>query len=887
MSAATVPAGTMTFFFTDVEGSTRLWETNHNAMALALARHDGIVRAAIVEHGGHIFKTGGDAFFAAFQHASDGLAAALTLQRRLATVAWDDLTALSVRTALHTGIAEARDDDYFGPALNRTARLLAAGYGGQMLLSKATRDALLGALPADVTLRDLGERRLKDLTLPEQIFQVIVPDLPDTFPPLLTLDARPNNLPAQQTSLIGRDAELETARRRLRQPDLRLLTLTGPGGTGKTRLSLQLAADVIDDYTHGVWFVSLAAVTDAEMVATEIAEALGVREEGGQSAEASVIEHLRERQLLLVLDNFEQVLAAAALVGRLIVACPTLTILVTSRAALHVYGEHEYPVPPLALPDRRRRPPLDQLATYPAIDLFVQRSRAVKPDFALTAENASAVADICARLDGLPLALELAASRSKILAPQAMLARLDSRLKLLTGGARDRPERQQTLRAAIAWSHDLLAGEEQTLFARLSVFTGSFTLDAAEQVVGGDLDVFDGVFSLVDKSLLRQEDAGTEEEPRFAMLATIREFGQEQLEERGETEVVRLSHAEHFLAFAEGGRPALRGPDQAAWLDRLQTEHDNIRLALDTFDSAGLGAEELRLADALWGFWLLRGLLSEGFSRLDRAIAAGTDAPDATMASALDGAGLIAQLRGDDERAELLFQRALALFRSIGDDEGAASALDNLGMAAQGRGDDMEAAAALFEEALTLRRAADDAHGVALSLTNLANHALLHRDFDRAIAHGEECVSICRDLDNQYMEALSLSNLADALRVRGELHRAVAVYGEALTLLRELGNQVSIADGLEGMAAVAIATGHTEQGVMLFGAVDTLRHETGILSDSVTTASLDAARVDALSQLGESRFQASWNEGAQMGALQAIDLALRSIASLSAARLPA
>src|SRR5215218_4985898 len=533
---------TLTFLFTDVEGSTFLWERNLKAMSEALVRHDEILRTAIEAYEGHVFKTVGDAFYAAFPRAPKALSAALDAQRALHHAEWEETGPLRVRMALHTGAAEERDGDYFGPSLNRVARLLSAGHGGQVLLSLATHELVRDELPEETGLRDLGERRLKDLSRPERVFQITSSSLPSEFPPLRTLDSRRNNLPTQPTPLVGREREVAQVCERLRSPAVRLLTLTGPGGTGKTRLGLQAAAELIDEFEGGTFFVPLAPITNPALVAPTIARVLGLTETGDQTLEELLRDYLRDRQTLLLVDNFEQVLGAAPLVTELLSAAPNLKVLTTSRILLRLYGEYEFAVPPLEVPDPGRRQSLEQVTQYEAVRLFIERARAAKADFAVTSDNAPEVAEICVRLDGLPLAIELAAARIKLLSPRAILDRLGDRLKLLTGGARNLPERQRTLRGAIEWSYDLLDAAERTLFTRAAVFSGGFTLEAMETVCDAGeelpLDIFEGASSLLDKSLLRQEE-GTEDEPRFVMLETIHEYARERLEQSGEAEEMR------------------------------------------------------------------------------------------------------------------------------------------------------------------------------------------------------------------------------------------------------------------------------------------------------------------------------------------------------------
>ena len=659
--------GTVTFLFTDIEGSTKWWERDAATMQVALARHDEILRSAIEAHGGYVFKTLGDAFCAGFPAAPDALDAALVAQRALSDEPWDEGLAIKAKMALHTGTVEERDGDYFGPPVNRVARLLAIANGGQVLLSTSTQELVRDELPSESGLRDLGEHRLKDLFRPERIFQLSAPGLPSEFPPLRTLESRPNNLPMQPTPLVGRERETAEVADRVKIEEARLLTLTGPGGTGKTRLALQAAADLLEEFEDAVFFVALATITDPALVASAIAGPLGVKESGDQPLEEGLKAYLRDRNLLLVLDNFEQVLEGAPLVGGLLDACPKLKVLATSRIPLRLYGEIEYPVPPLALPDPTVLPPLEVLTQYEAVRLFVERAKAVKGDFEITNESAPAVAEICARLDGLPLAIELAAARVRLLPPQKMLQRLGNRMKLLKGGARDLPTRQQTLRGAIDWSHDLLEEDEKTLFGRLSVFAGGRTLEAMEEICDpeGDLDALEGVESLVGKSLLKQEE-GSGGEPRFVMLETVHEYAREKLKESGWAEEMQRLHAAYFLAMAEEAEPELRGPREQEWMDRLEAEHDNLRVALSWSLGGGDGVLGLRLAGALGQFWKVRGHFSEGRGWLEEALAGCGEAPPDARARVLAESGNLAMDQGDFERSKASSQEALAPLSGTG-----------------------------------------------------------------------------------------------------------------------------------------------------------------------------------------------------------------------------
>jgi len=579
------PLSTLTFLFTDIESSTRLWEQFPQGMKAALERHDALLRAAVEGANGRVVKTTGDGLMAVFASVRDGVSACLDAQQGLVVEPWAETGPLCVRMGLHAGEAQARGGDYFGPALNRTARLMSAAHGGQVLLSAAAASLAVDQLPDGAALRDLGEHRLKDLERPEHIFQLLHPDLRADFPPLASLDRRPNNLPAQPTTLIGREAELGEIMRRLSSEGVRLLTLTGPGGIGKTRTSLQAGAELVEQF-EGVYFVELASITDPEAVPTAIAQTLGLRESSDRSQLDELKAYLRPKTMLLLLDNFEQVTRAAARVAELLRDCPGLKLLVTSREALHIRGEFIFPLSPLALPEADlKKLSVEQLTGYEAVRLFIERARAVKPDFKVTDENAAAVAEICIRVDGLPLTIELAAARIRLFSPQALLERLGSRLNLLRGGARDMPARQQTLRDAIDWSYDLLDAGEKRLFELLSVFQGC-TFTAVEGVTGGieplddsGLEVLDGLTSLVDKSLIRQVDQKSGES-RFVMLETIREYAAERLEEeRGFHEAAKRTHAVYFAEFTRCQWERLTGHEREAALEDLVSDLDNVRAA--------------------------------------------------------------------------------------------------------------------------------------------------------------------------------------------------------------------------------------------------------------------------------------------------------------------
>ncbi len=825
-----LPGGTLTFLFTDIAGSTTRWERQPQAMERALARHDELLRQAIDAYGGHVVKTVGDAFQAVFTTAPAALEAAIAAQRALAAEAWGSIEPLRVRMALHVGIVQQRDGDYFGQPLNRVARLCTAGHGGQVLLSNAAQELARDALPKGTELRDLGEHRLKDLARPERIFQVVAPDLPADFPALRTLDRYTHNLPAQATPLIGREAEVLAVCDLVRRENVRLLTLTGPGGIGKTRLALQAAADVLDDFRDGVFFVPLAPIRDPELVLTAIAQVLGVKELGDRPLVEQIKAYLHEKRTLLLLDNFEQVAAAGPLVADLLAAAPQLKVMVTSREVLHLYGEHEFSVPPLSLPDLRRLPPIERLTQYEAVRLFTERAQAVRSDFTVTSENAPAIAEICTRLDGLPLAIELAAARSKLFPPKALLARLDKRLTVLTGGPRDLPSRQQTLRGAIAWSYDLLDAAEQAIFARLGVFVGGCTPEAAEAVLaddqaGDETDltvyisasvVLDGLTSLVDKSLLKHEE-DISGEPRFVMLETIREYALERLESSGEADAIRWRHVHFFMELAEAAEPHLYG--QRTWVSRLEVEHDNLRAAL-AWSIGHAGDIGLRLAGALGSFWYLHCHHREGCAWLRKALDRARDADGASshrfQAKALNQAGYLSMFLHDLARANTLLEQSVALWREVDDPRGLARALCDWG-AAMDRQGDRNAARTCLEESIALFRQSGERGGLVGALFWHGLIASLQQDFATARASAEESIRLGREVGNISLVAASMSAVVAYITFReGDYAGAQALLEEGLRLARDADDKPGIALTLGLLGSLAYRQGHYDSAKPLF-----------------------------------------------------------------------
>ncbi len=698
-----------------------------------------------------------------------------------------------------------------------------------------------------------------------------------SVPLLESPDSRPHNLSVQLTSLLGREGEVAAVEKLLRQEDVRLLTLTGPGGTGKTRLGLQVASNLLGSFKDGVFFIALSTISDPGLVVSTIAQTLGIKEAGGVSLLQSLKQYLQDKQMLLLLDNFEQLLAAAPAAADLLTASPRLKVLVTSRAVLHVQGEQEFPVPSLALPDLKHLPPVENLAQYGAVALFVRRARAAKPSFTITNENAHAVAEICTRLDGLPLAIELAAARIKLLSPQAMLARLENRFKLLTGGAQDLPSRQQTMRGAIAWGYDLLAEDEKRLFRQLSVFVGGCTLEAVEAVCGGEgdleIDVLSGVESLLDKSMLRQKEQA-DGEPRFTMLETIREYGLECLKEGGETETLRR-HAGFFLTLAEEAEPELTGSRQVELLGQLETEHDNLRAALQWMGASGEIELGLRLAGALWRFWDVHGYLSEGRKWLEGFLARAQSGsiPASVRAKATNGAGVLAGTQGDFERQDVILQESLALYRELGDKLGVAQSLNNLGSIAYSRGD-WERAAALYMESLSLRRELGDKWGIANSLNNLGGVAYSQGDYERAAALYAESLELRRELGDRRGIGMSLNNLGEVAQQQGDYERAAALYIESLDLRRELGDKLFIASSLSNLGEVACDQGDCERAAHLFGAAEALRETIGSPLPLAKRHEYERRVAAACDALGRESFAAAWAEGRAMTLKQAIAYAL-------------
>lgn len=845
-----LPAGTLTFLFTDIEGSTKLQnELGTDRYQDVLETHTRILRDAFKD-GGVEIRIEGDALFVVFPVAAQALRATAAAQRALTKAAFPHGATVRVRMGMHTGEGRPASvdagADYVGIDVNRAARVAAAGHGGQVLLTESTATLARAELGDGLSLRDLGEFRLKDLPRPERLYQLLIDGCPTDFPAVQSLDRTATFLPPQPSTFIGRTREIAEGQRLLERS--RLVTLTGPGGTGKTRLSLRIAEESADKFRDGTYFVPLAPIADPELVPSTIAHTLGVQVSGAEMPLTRVLDFVKDKRMLLVLDNFEQILPAAAVIGQLLGASPALKVIASSRAPLRISGEQEFPVPPLELPDPARLPSLEVLAQSDAVRLFVERAMAVRPDFLVTPENAAAIAEIVFRLDGLPLAIELAAARVKVLTPQSMLPKLRQGLDMLASTARDLPDRQRTLRGAIAWSWNLLDPAERRLLARFGVFVGGGTLEQVEEVgcPGAELgrDLLDILSALVEHSLVRQSEfAG---EPRFRMLVTIREYALEKLAESGEREEIRRRHALAFLALAENARPQLQGPEQKRWLDLLELEHDNLRGALETSIDSGMAEEACRLVSALWRFWQVRGHLVEGTQWATRVLALPLDGvPPLTRMRAYEAAGGMAYWRGDFETVRTLYTRALEIAEVHASEAEQANALYNLSFvfglpSSDGSRSDLSRALELVRAARAKWSSAGDRPGVGRASWALATYLHFGRPgeverskLEEARALTEEALAIHRERTNRF-------DVAWDLHLLGMIDVKLGRFDDAATSFREAAGLFTADNDLSGLAVIAsdasmlaLGRGQRERQAVLVGLADALakRSGTGLLQN--------------------------------------------------------
>jgi predicted ATPase/class 3 adenylate cyclase len=914
------PAGTVTFLFTDIEGSTRLWEQYPEGMQRALSRHDDLIRAAIEGHGGNVIKTTGDGFHAAFETGLGGVAAALSAQETLRAAKWDELDShpVRVRMGLHTGEAEARAGDYYGPALNRAARLMAVGHGGQTLLSTTTADLVRDQLPDGASLRDLGEHRLKDLVRPEHVFQLSHPALQADFPPLRSVDAYPNNIPIQLTTFIGRERELKEAKERL--ASARLLTLIGPGGTGKTRLGLQLAADLLPSFDDGVWVAELAPLSDPALVLQTVATVFGVREQQGMPVQELLIDFLRDKQVLLVVDNCEHLIdTCAQLIEDLLQSCPNMKIIASSREALGISGELVYRVPSLSVPRDASATPLE-LARSESVQLFVERAAAANPRFTLSEHNAPAIAQITRRLDGIPLALELAAARLTVFSPEQIAARLGDRFRLLTGGSRTALPRQQTLRALIDWSYDLLTEPECRLFRKFSVFAGGCTFEAAETICS-EMDVLNLLTQLVNKSLVAVED--TSAGPRYRLLETVRQYARDKLLESGESEEARDIHFKYFYSLAKTAEPHLDGAEAMDWIQKLAAEHDNIRAALEWGLERNV-AGVLSMVPSLVRFWMRQGHEEEGRTLIGEALSRAGQLPVAegeagrqwkhAMAEAWNARAFLAYSQGDNPRAADSAGHAAALARDLGDKRllavvlgfeassrmfigEAESSLEMLREAiAAGRdsgdkfahgltermygqallllGRDREEAQQAMERGGKLVQESGDRWASNMALLNMAMAASFLGDYEDARARFAALGPRFAELGDQHRVNMTKSELAHLDRREGKLDRAEAVYRETILEWKRLGHRAAIAHQLECFASIAQIRGNDERAASLNGAAEALREKIAIAMTPAEKVEYDQRVSQLQTTMDAKDFAEAWTKGRAMSMDQAITYAI-------------
>jgi predicted ATPase/class 3 adenylate cyclase len=853
-----------TYLFTDIEGSTRLWEQDPVRMPRAMARHDAIARAAVEANRGVVVKMIGDGVHASFEDPLDALATTLELQRKLTDPAATNGIALRVRCGLHVGVAESRDNDFFGPAVNRAARVMSVAHGGQVLLSEAVAVLVRGRLPPGVSLRALGAVRLRDLSTVENVYQVVHADLREGFPALRSLEATPNNLPRQGTTFIGREIEINDAKRALGSASL--VTLFGAGGIGKTRLSLQLAVEVLDDYSDGAWFVELAPLNDERLVAQAVASVLGVKEEVGHPVTEALVKHLADRHLLLILDNCEHLVrACAALAEQLIRSAPHLRILASSREPLRVSGEVCFPVPALEVPNLQDSFMPGALSQYPSVRLFVSRAAAARSTFSLTDDNAVAVAEICQRLDGIPLAIELAAARVRAMSAENIATRLNDRFSLLNRGDRTALPRQQTLRALIDWSYDILTAREKTLFCRLAVFAGGWTLESAEAVCSGD-DVhengmLDLLSDLIDKSLVTVVAEGE----RYRLLETVRQYADDRLTQSGEGDATRSRHLEFFLNLTEKVAPQLLGADQGTGLQRIDVERENILSAHGWALRVDGGAElDYRLVHAIKHYWFSRGLLNLGHRvTVEATENKGGQSSSAARCNALFVAGQICCAMGRYAEAPRYLEEGLQTARALDDKRLVVSVLGALTWAALGQGD-RPAARMHGQVALELAQQLGNKRQIAVASNALAQICRLEGDLASAQPLYEQSVHLGRELGDREMVAAALLNLAILAIQHGAVARARVLLGEVLSIAEETGSKPAGQGALEVSAGLAAIAEDWEYAARFYGLSERQTDDTGIQRDPADDAFHRPMIAKTRAALGDARFTDAYTSGGML-----------------------
>jgi predicted ATPase/class 3 adenylate cyclase len=903
-----LPSGTVTFLFTDIEGSTQLWEKYPEAMKTVLAKHDSILRQAVEMNHGHIIKTTGDGAHAVFETAINAVKATLAAQNNLQALV--SAPSIKVRMGLHTGEAELRDGDYYGQALNRTARIMSLAHGGQVLLSGITAEVVRDHLPAALFLLDLGEHRLKDLIRAERLFQLSAPDLPKDFPPLQSLDTFPNNLPIQLSSFVGRAQQMNESSKLL--STTRLLTFIGPGGTGKTRLSLQLAAEHLSDFKDGVWLVELAPLADPAFIVSAIAAVFDVREVQGVPLSNLVLDYLRSKQILLILDNCEHLVEASAqLAEQLLHTCSQLKIIASSREALGIPGEAVFRVPSLNLPNQASS--AESLLECEATRLFIERATKVEPRFQLTDHNAFSIAQICRRLDGIPLAIELAAARVKLFTPEQIAERLDDRFKLLTGGSRTALPRQQTLRALIDWSYQSLNETEQRALRRLAVFSGGWTFEAAESVVG-ESDALDGLLGLVNKSLVNVEEQ--DGQSRYLFLETIRQYAMEKLLESGEAVETRNRHFDYILHNAAVSEEKMFGAESSEWLDQMEIEHDNLRAAFE-WSIANYPEKGLKLALALSAFWTSRDYNSEARG-LCRVLLTQTETMpnlERERAGAYALLGWNSITTGDHKTGRAAAETSVAIAKKINDKKTLVRAYGVLALSSIFLGDfitaqqaameaetiarqdgfigelgliisiraqimyfverDIKRIKAYLEESDAISKGSGYRWTTSMSAYGLARVAAEMGDLETARAKFLESANIANEFGNKRIVYSSRSELAHVLREHGEIDEPLEIYRGLLPKWKDLGHRAAVAHELECIAFILSRKGNMQHAAQLLGAAEALRETIDSVMTTLEQAEYEREVSTLRAKMNEVDLKKAWKEGRDMTMADAIENALR------------
>lgn len=882
------PSGTVTFLFTDIEGSTTIAEHHPDAWEELRDHHDRLLHETMQAHEGHVFQIVGDQFCVAFHTAEDAVSAAIEAQQALARHKWTPAP-IKIRIGIHTGTARSTGIDdpsggYRGyAALACVERIMSAAHGGQILLSNTTAEMVRNGLPAEVYLVDMQEHRLKGLLNPQHLWQVKAEGLQSKFSPLESLNSIPNNLPAQLTDFIGRQQAIAGVIAQLEGS--RMVSLTGPGGTGKTRLSLQVGAEVMADFPDGVWLVELAPVSDTHLVPQALISAFGVQEQGGHSIREVLIDYVKSRRMLIILDNCEHLVQTCAeLAAEMLRAGPRVKILATSREALHIPGEQVYPVPTMSFPAAEQVSSVEELGRYEAVRLFVDRAVAAQPGFKVEQQHIPALTTICQQLDGIPLAIELAAARSRALSIEALAERLEDRFRLLNRGDRTAVPRQQTLRALLDWSYDLLSEPERRLLERLSVFMGGWTLESAEGVTSGELieklDVLDLISSLVDKSLLSMKADGS----RYEMLSTVRQYAFEKLTDAGQEPVYRQKHAEHFAALAQEAEPQLTQGDQVRWLTRLEADHENLRAALGWFLQSEDNEAALTLAGTLGRFWYVHSHYTEGREWLRRALADAPAKPSPGLAKAYQWAGTLARLQADFDHAEEYANRCVSACHETGDALVEANALLDLGYVSYGRSDFAQARKD-FERSLAAFNELGDQHGSADSQKALGIVATLHEDYKEAQTLLQNALRLYQVEDDKWGMASTMLNIGVVARHRHDKGEARRAYEQSLALSRELQDKRGMAIALLDLGYEIFNEGDDTGARSRYEESRTLLREIGE-NQTLSVALLNSALVAyAQGDLAEARalYEESLNLLSQMGNKWGLAYALSGLASVHGA----